>query len=116
MCRFIGNLCLSFEEMSTILTQVEACLISCPLCQILSNHKDPKALALGQFLIGGLIMGLLNSDYSHIPVSYLDGCSCSSVPHSIGENGPWIIRTNCAPTTTVLQVGLLNPLTFSLSQ
>jgi len=58
MCRVIDNLCLSFEEMSTILTQVEARLNSC-LFQILSNPKDPKALALGQSLIGGLIMAFL---------------------------------------------------------
>jgi hypothetical protein len=82
MCRVMGNLCLSFEEMSTILTQVEACLNSCPLCQILSNPKDPKALALGQFLIGGLIMAVPDSDYSCIPVN---------------ELSRWLLMQQCAP-------------------
>ena len=74
MCRVIGNSCLCFEEMSTILTQAEACLNSCPLCQILSNPKDPKALALGQFLIVGLTMTLIvQSVYTdhlvyHLPI------------------------------------------------
>jgi hypothetical protein len=74
MCRVIGNSCLSFEEMSTILKQVEACLNSCPLYQVLSNPKDPKALALSQFLIGGLIMApIVQSVYTdhlvyHLPI------------------------------------------------
>ena len=35
MRRVIGSACISFKEMSTILTQIEACLNSCQLCKFL---------------------------------------------------------------------------------
>jgi hypothetical protein len=91
----VGNLCLTFEEMSTILTQVEACLNSSPLCQILSDPKDLKALTPGQFHIGGHIMALSDSDYSHFPMNKLSRWQLmQQCPNSFGENDPWIICTN----------------------
>jgi hypothetical protein len=57
--RVTGNACISFEEMSTILTQIEACLNSRPLCHIPSDPKDSQGLTPGHFLIGGLSWDLL---------------------------------------------------------
>jgi len=57
--RVIGNACISFEEMSTILTQIEACLNSRPLCQIPSDPNDPQAPTLGHFLIGGPLIAIM---------------------------------------------------------
>jgi len=71
MRRIIGNACISFEEMSTILTQIEACLNSRPLCQIPSDPKDPQASAPGHFLIGGPLMSLPDADYSNVPMNKL---------------------------------------------
>jgi hypothetical protein len=71
MRRVIGNACLSFEEMSTILTQIEACLNSRPLCQIPSDPKDPQALTPGHFLIGEPLMALPDADYSSVPMNKL---------------------------------------------
>jgi hypothetical protein len=71
MRRVIGNACISFEEMSTILTQIEACLNSRPLCQILSDTKDPQALTPGHFLIGEPLMALSDTNYSNVPMNRL---------------------------------------------
>jgi len=71
MYRVIGNACISFEEMPTILTQIEACLNSCPLCQIPSCTKDPQALTPGHFLIGEPLMALPDADYSSVPMNRL---------------------------------------------
>jgi len=69
--RVIGNACISFEEMSTILTQIEACLNSRPLCQIPSDTMDPQALTPGHFLIGEPLMALPDADYSSVPMTRL---------------------------------------------
>jgi hypothetical protein len=71
MRRVIGNTCMNFEEMSTIMTQIEACLNSRPLCQIPSDPKDPQALTPGRFLIGGPLMTLADADYSIVPINKL---------------------------------------------
>jgi hypothetical protein len=71
MRRVIGNACISFEEMSTILTQIEACLNSRPLCQIPADTKDPQALTPGHFRIGELLMALPDADYSSVPMNRL---------------------------------------------
>ena len=71
MRRIIGNACINFEEMATILTQIEACLNSRPLCQILSDPNDPQALTPSHFLIGGPLMALPDADYSSVPMNKL---------------------------------------------
>ena len=59
------------EEMSTILTQIEACLNFRPLCQIPSDSNDPQALTPCHFLIGGPLMTLPDADYSIVPMNKL---------------------------------------------
>jgi len=71
MCRVIGNVCISFEEMSTILTQIAACLNSRPLCHIPSGTNDPQALTPGHFFIGQPLMSLPDADYSSVPMNRL---------------------------------------------
>jgi hypothetical protein len=69
--RVIGNTCISFEEMSTILTQIEACLNSRLLCQIPSDPNDPQALTPGHSLLGGSLTSLPDADYSDVPMNKL---------------------------------------------
>jgi hypothetical protein len=71
MRRFIGNACISFEEMLKILTQIEVCLNSLALCQIPSDPKDPQALTPGRVLIGGPLIALPDVDYSNASMKRL---------------------------------------------
>ncbi|XP_050294309.1 uncharacterized protein LOC126734653 [Anthonomus grandis grandis] len=50
--RVVGSLSLTFEDFSTIITQIEACLNSRPLCPLSDNPNDPNPLTPAHFLIG----------------------------------------------------------------
>ncbi|CAG7821826.1 unnamed protein product, partial [Allacma fusca] len=52
LIRCIGNSILNFEELSTLLTQVEACVNSRPLTPVSSSPEDLSPLTPGHFLIG----------------------------------------------------------------
>ncbi|XP_060804637.1 uncharacterized protein LOC106135320 [Amyelois transitella] len=50
--RVIGESTLTYEELSTVLSQIEACLNSRPICQPSSDCDDPTPLTPGHFLVG----------------------------------------------------------------
>lgn len=62
-----GNL-LTFEELTTVLIQIEACLNSRSICQIPSMAADLQTLTPGYFLIGGPLTVFPDIDMMVIPI------------------------------------------------
>ncbi|XP_025267294.1 uncharacterized protein LOC112638912 [Camponotus floridanus] len=56
--RVLGDTTLTFEEMSTFLAQMEACLNSRPLQALSDDHGDVTALTPGHFLIGAPLLAV----------------------------------------------------------
>lgn len=50
--RTIGETCLTYEEMSTLMHQIEACLNSRPLCPLTEDVNNLNVLTPGHFLVG----------------------------------------------------------------
>ncbi|XP_026729604.1 uncharacterized protein LOC113495194 [Trichoplusia ni] len=69
--RVIGNSTLTYEEMSTLLSQVEACLNSRPLSMLSDNSSDPTPLTPGHFLIGEPLIAVPERNYEHSNISNL---------------------------------------------
>ena len=54
--RIIGETPLTYEEMTTLMHQIEACLNSRPLCPLTDDSDDMEVLTPGHFLIGRVIV------------------------------------------------------------
>lgn len=65
--RVVGGQQLTFEEMSTVLTKIEACLNSRPIGRITDDSADNCALTPGHFLIGEPLVAPLTRDVSTTP-------------------------------------------------
>ncbi|CAK9816429.1 hypothetical protein ANTPLA_LOCUS8963 [Anthophora plagiata] len=70
--RVIGEQRLTFEELYTILTQVEACLNSRPLYPLSSDPTDLSPLTPGHFLIGDAVIAPPHRDLLHIKINRLN--------------------------------------------
>lgn len=64
--RIMGNSLFTFEELTTVLVQVEACLHSRPLFQLPSTPHDLLPLTPGHFLVGGPLTFLPDPDVTDI--------------------------------------------------
>ncbi|CAH2083690.1 unnamed protein product [Euphydryas editha] len=64
--RVIGDSTLTFEELSTVLTQIEACLNSRPISCLSDHPDDPLPLTPGHFLIGESLITIPDNNYSDV--------------------------------------------------
>ena len=72
MSRVVGNVKLNFEELTTVLSQIESCLNSRPLGTISLNDDDGiEVLTPGHFLIGRPMQALPDHALSYKPMSVL---------------------------------------------
>ena len=70
-CCVVSDVRLSYKELTTVLTQIEACLNSRPLTPLPQPEDDIDALTHGHFLIGGPIEALLDPPHSFHKLSFL---------------------------------------------
>jgi len=70
--RVIGQQLLTYEELSTLLTQIEALLNSRPLCRLSADSSAPEALTPAHFLTLMPLKGLPMEDLTHLKINRLD--------------------------------------------
>lgn len=70
--RVIGQTLLTFEEYTTLLSQVESCVNSRPLTPISSSIDDISPITPGHFLIGEAPIVVPEESLSHLSLSRLD--------------------------------------------
>lgn len=66
--RVLGNATCTFEEYVTLLSQIEACLNSRPLCYLPNNPDEMFVLTPGHFLIGQPLNAIPENESSSQPV------------------------------------------------
>lgn len=69
--RVIGEATLTYEEMSTLLSQIEACLNSRPISVVSNEIGDPSPLTPGHFLIGEPLVTIPETNYETSTLSTL---------------------------------------------
>ena len=69
--RIVGNVKLTFEEFTTVLAQIEACLNSRPLTPLPCDDDGVEALTPGHFLIGRPLESLPDPAFSYRSMSLL---------------------------------------------
>ncbi|XP_013168607.1 PREDICTED: uncharacterized protein LOC106118494 [Papilio xuthus] len=69
--RIVGNSTLTFEEMTTLLSQIEACLNSRPISQLPTYPDDPYPLTPGHFLVGEPLVVVPDRNYEDTNISSL---------------------------------------------
>ena len=71
LSRVVGNVKLTFEELATVLSQIEACLNSRPLISLPSDDDNIQVLTPGHFLIGRPLESIPDPPSSYRAVSIL---------------------------------------------
>ena len=69
--RVVGDTKLTFEEATTVLTQIEACMNSRPLVPLPFDDDGVEALTPGHFLIGRALSSLPDDSFSYQSLSLL---------------------------------------------
>lgn len=69
--RIIGDSTLTYEELATVLAQIEACLNSRPLSIMPGNPDEPTPLTPGHFLVGEPLVSVPDHNYEGENISSL---------------------------------------------
>jgi hypothetical protein len=69
--RTLGSHIATYEELCTLLAEIEACLNSRPLCALSSDPFNPTHLSPGHFLIGEPLTQLPSADYTNVKCNRL---------------------------------------------
>lgn len=70
--KVLSNVSRTFGELYTVLTQVESCLNSRPLCALSDSPDNSEALTPGHFLVGHALNLLPEPGIPNVPVNRLD--------------------------------------------
>lgn len=65
LARVNGTIKLTYEEMATLLAQIEACLNSRPICHSGTTHDTLDPLTPGHFLVGEPLINVPDINYEH---------------------------------------------------
>ncbi|XP_072761501.1 uncharacterized protein [Anoplolepis gracilipes] len=71
MRKVIGPTPMSFEELYTVLTSIEACLNSRPLTPLSNDPTDLQPLTPGHFLRGEVMTAIPDQDIANVPANHL---------------------------------------------
>lgn len=66
--RIVGETKLTYEELSTVISQIEAALNSRPICPLSNDPEDLTALTPGHFLVGDALLSPPETDYTDINI------------------------------------------------
>jgi hypothetical protein len=69
--RTLGSRVATYEELCTLLSEIEACLNSRPLCTLSDDPSNPSYLSPGHFLIGEPLTQLPAIDLSNVNTNRL---------------------------------------------
>ncbi|XP_062535236.1 uncharacterized protein LOC134204434 [Armigeres subalbatus] len=72
LLKVLGEVVVSYEDLCTLLAQVESCLNSRPLTPMSDDPTDLEALTPGHFLIGASLHQIPDPDYSEVPMNRLE--------------------------------------------
>ncbi|XP_065094000.1 uncharacterized protein LOC135714548 [Ochlerotatus camptorhynchus] len=72
LLKVVGEAPVSPEDMSTLLTQVEACLNSRPLTPMSDDPNDLQPLTPAHFLVGESLQAFPESDFTDVPLNRLN--------------------------------------------
>ncbi|XP_076298044.1 uncharacterized protein LOC143217542 [Lasioglossum baleicum] len=107
--RVIGESTLTFEEMTTLLCRIEACLNSRPLTPLSDDPNDLSPLTPGHFLIGEPLRGALEPPPDEVAVPLTTRWSREYL-HQLQQRTKWSDRReNLRPGTIVLLKDDLSP-------